>query len=224
MTLALIPARAGSKSIKNKNLANLNGIPLIHYTIEAAKMASCIDEIVVSSDGDSILEYALKQNVKPLKRPEELATDTTQSHEVILHAITHYKEFQYIILLQPTSPLRNSYDIDNAFRIFLETRANALISVSKIDNKILKAFMICENGYLKGICNNTYPFMPRQSLPQTYQSNGAIYIIKRDLFLQNPTFLPEKTKYYIMSDENSIDIDTQKDLDIANNILQQRIK
>lgn len=224
MTLALIPARAGSKSIKNKNLANLNGMPLIHYTIEAAKMASCIDEIVVSSDGDSILEYALKQNVKPLKRPEELATDTTQSHEVILHAITHYKEFQYIILLQPTSPLRNSYDIDNAFRIFLETRANALISVSKIDNKILKAFMICENGYLKGICNNTYPFMPRQSLPQTYQSNGAIYIIKRDLFLQNPTFLPEKTKYYIMSDENSIDIDTQKDLDIANNILQQRIK
>lgn len=224
MTLALIPARAGSKSIKNKNLANLNGIPLIHYTIEAAKMASCIDEIVVSSDGDSILEYALKQNVKPLKRPEELATDTTQSHEVILHAITHYKEFQYIILLQPTSPLRNSYDIDNAFRIFLETRANALISVSKIDNKILKAFMICENGYLKGICNNTYPFMPRQSLPQTYQSNGAIYIIKRDLFLQNPTFLPEKTKYYIMSDENSVDIDTQKDLDIANNILQQRIK
>lgn len=224
MTLALIPARAGSKSIKNKNLANLNGIPLIHYTIEAAKMASCIDEIVVSSDGDSILEYALKQNVKPLKRPEELATDTTQSHEVILHAITHYKEFQYIILLQPTSPLRNSYDIDNAFRIFLETKANALISVSKIDNKILKAFMICENGYLKGICNNTYPFMPRQSLPQTYQSNGAIYIIKRDLFLQNPNFLPEKTKYYIMSDENSIDIDTQKDLDIANNILQQRIK
>lgn len=222
MTLALLPARAGSKSIKNKNLANLNGFPLIHYTIESAKKASCIDEIVVSSDGDSILAYALEQGVRALKRPKELATDSTQSHEVILHALSHYKEFENIILLQPTSPLRDFKDIDNAFRIFVEKKANALISVSAIDNKILKAFITDENGYLRGICNDIYPFMPRQSLPETYQSNGAIYIIKRDLFLQNPNFLPPKTHYYVMNDENSIDIDTHKDLEQANSILQQR--
>ena len=222
MTLALIPARAGSKSIKNKNLVNLNGFPLIHYTIESAKKSNYINEIVVSSDGDSILAYALNQGIKALRRPKELAMDSTQSHEVILHAITHYKEFKYIVLLQPTSPLRDSIDIDNAFRIFLEKKANALISVSKIDNKILKAFITDENGYLKGICNDIYPFIPRQSLPETYQSNGAIYIIKRDLFLQNPNFLPSKTHYYIMSLENSIDIDTKNDLEQASNILQQR--
>lgn len=224
MTLALIPARAGSKSIKNKNLVNLNGFPLIYYTIESAKKANCVDEIVVSSDGDSILEYALKQGVKTLNRPKELAEDTTQSHEVILHALSHHKDFQHIILLQPTSPLRKAHDIDNAFRIFMKKKANALISVSKIDNKILKAFVADDGDCLKGICNNKYPFMPRQSLPQTYQSNGAIYIVKRDLFLKNPSFLPEKTHYYVMSEESSMDIDTQKDLELANNILQQGLE
>lgn len=222
MNLALIPARAGSKSIKNKNLAMLCEKPLLHYTIESAKKAQCIDKIVVSSDGDLILQYALSQGVETLNRPEEIARDSTTSDEVILHTIKHYKDFDNIILLQPTSPLRDSNDIDNAYRIFKEKNANALISVTQTDNKILKAFIANTDGSLHGIHNNTYPFMPRQSLPQTYQSNGAIYIVKRDLFIKNPSFLPQNTHYYLMSEEHSIDIDTLADLEYANKIMQNK--
>ena len=222
MNLALIPARAGSKSIKNKNLAMLCEKPLLYYTIESAKKAQCIDKIVVSSDGDLILQYALSQGVEALNRPEEIARDSTTSDEVILHAIKHYKDFDNIILLQPTSPLRDSNDIDKAYRIFKEKNANALISVTQIDNKILKSFIAKEDGSLQGIHNNTYPFIPRQNLPQTYQSNGAIYIVKRDLFIENPSFLPQNTHYYLMSEEHSIDIDTLADLEYANKIMQNK--
>lgn len=226
MNLALIPARAGSKSIKNKNLAMLCEKPLIYYTIESAKKAQCIDKIVVSSDGDLILEYALSQGVEIICRPKEIARDSTTSDEVILHTINHYtknySDFDTIILLQPTSPLRDSNDIDNAYRIFKEKNANALISVTQTDNKILKAFIANTDGSLQGIHNDIYPFMPRQSLPQTYQSNGAIYIVKRDLFLENPSFLPQNTHYYLMSEEHSIDIDTLADLEYANKIMQNK--
>ena len=220
MTLALIPARAGSKSIKNKNLAPLANHPLIYYTIEAAKAAACIDKIVVSSDGEAILDYAASQNIEILKRPKELATDSTQSHEVLLHALEHYKECEHVVLLQPTSPLRTSEDIDRAYKIFVSKKANALLSVCKVDSKILKSFMANENGELRGIANNTYPFMPRQNLPQTYQSNGAIYIVKRELFVENPSFLPEHTHYYLMEEEASLDIDIMVDLQKA----ESRIK
>lgn len=220
MTLALIPARAGSKGIKNKNLALLANHPLIYYTIQAAKHAACIDKIVVSSDGDAILEYASTQHVEILRRPSELATDSAQSHEVLLHALEHYTACKHVVLLQPTSPLRTSEDIDRAYEIFVSKQANALISVCAVDSKILKSFIADENGELRGIANNTYPFMPRQNLPQTYQSNGAIYILKRELFMENPSFLPEHTHYYEMSHAHSIDIDGALDLELANNILR----
>lgn len=218
--LALIPARAGSKGIKNKNLALLNNKPLLYYTIEAAKQASCVDEIVVSSDGDSILEYAKSCGAKILKRPENLASDTATSAEVVLHTLEHFRDCNELILLQPTSPLRDSGDITEAYQIFKHNQANALLSVTECDNKILKAFVTDENNTLQGICNNHYPFMPRQSLPKTYQSNGAIYIIKRDLFIKQPSFLPPKTHYYVMSEMKSIDIDKQEDLDQAERILK----
>lgn len=219
MILALIPARAGSKGIKNKNLVLLDNKPLIYHTIQAAKNSKYINKIVVSSDGDSILKYANEQNVETLQRPKELALDNTKSHEVVMHAIKNYMQFDTIILLQPTSPFRNSYDIDNAFKIFLDSNANALISVTEYDNKILKAFIVNENNELKGICNDEFPFMLRQELPKTYMSNGAIYIIKRDLFINNPTFLPSNTSFYVMDEKSSIDIDTQKDLEFAKNII-----
>ncbi|GAB0172603.1 N-acylneuraminate cytidylyltransferase [Helicobacter trogontum] len=223
MNLALIPARAGSKSIINKNLAMLGDKPLLYYTIESAKKAQCIDKIVVSSDGDSILEYALSQNVEILNRPKEIAQDSTTSNEVVLHAIKHYKAFDTIILLQPTSPLRDFNDIDAAYKTFKERNANALISVTQTDNKILKAFIANKDDSLQGIHNNDYPFMPRQSLPQTYQSNGAIYIVKSNLFAQNPSFLPSNTHYYLMSEEHSIDIDTWADLEYANTTLRHKV-
>ncbi|EAV9537637.1 acylneuraminate cytidylyltransferase family protein [Campylobacter jejuni] len=217
MSLAIIPARGGSKGIKNKNLVLLNNKPLIYYTIKAALNAKSISKVLVSSDSDVILNYAKSQNVDILKRPISLAQDDTTSDKVLLHALKFYKDYEDVIFLQPTSPLRTNIHIDKAFNLYKNSNANALISVSECDNKILKAF-IDDNGNLKGICDNKYPFMPRQKLPKTYMSNGAIYIVKSNLFLNNPTFLQEKTSCYIMDEKASLDIDTTEDLKRVNNI------
>lgn len=215
--LALIPARAGSKSIKNKNLALLNGKPLLFYTIKEAKKVDFIDEIIVNSDGVEILDYAQMQGVGTLERPKELAGDFTQTSEVVAHTLLH-KNCDEIIILQATSPFRSALDIQNAYKIFKAKNANALISVEPTNNKILKAFIANENGELQGICDNKMPFLPRQKLPKTYQSNGAIYIIKKEAFLEFGTLLPPKTHFYEMA--HSLDIDTLEDLKMANEILK----
>lgn len=220
MTLAIIPARAGSKGIKNKNLVLLHNKPLLYYTINAAKKSKYIDKIVLSSDGDEILKYGKTQDIDILKRPQELALDDTTSDKVVLHALEFYKDYENVILLQPTSPLRTSEHIDKAFKIFKNTNANSLISVSECDNKILKAFMCDEKGNLKGICNDNYPFIPRQKLPKTYISNGAIYILKTKDFLQNPSFLQSNTKHFLMDEISSFDIDNLEDLEKAKRILK----
>ena len=188
---------------------------MLYYTIKAAKNSKYIDKIVLSSDGDEILAYGKTQNINILKRPKELALDDTTSDKVILHALKFYKDYKNIILLQPTSPFRTNIHIDEAFLKFKNENSNSLISVIEYDNKILKAF-IYDNGNLKGICNDKYPFEPRQNLPKTYMSNGAIYIIKSNLFLKNPTFLQKNTNYYIMDEKSSLDIDNENDLIKAN--------
>ncbi|ECR3050548.1 acylneuraminate cytidylyltransferase family protein [Campylobacter coli] len=218
--LAIIPARGGSKGIKNKNLVLLGDKPLIYYTIKAALDAKSISKIVVSSDSNEILNYAKNQNVDTLKRPNELALDGTTSDKVILHTLEFYKDYENVILLQPTSPLRTSGHIDKAFEIFKNTNANSLISVCEYDNKILKAFMCDEKGNLKGICNDNYPFMPRQKLPKTYISNGAIYILKTKDFLQNPSFLQSNTKHFLMDEISSLDIDSLEDLRKVEEVLK----
>ena len=220
MTLALIPARGGSKGIKKKNLTLLQGKPLLYYTINAAKNSKYIDKIVLSSDCDEILNYGKSQDIEILKRPREFALDNTTSDKVILHSLQFYKEYDNIILLQPTSPLRTTSHIDEAFEFFEKEKADSIISVCECDNKILKAFVNDEKDYLKGICNNDYSFMSRQKLPKTYISNGAIYILKIKTFLTNPHFLQEKTKYYLMDEKSSIYIDTLEDFKKAAMLLE----
>lgn len=219
MNLAIIPARAGSKGIKNKNLVSLSGKPLLYYTIEAAKGAACIDKTILSSDGNEILEYGKSQGIEVFKRPVELAQDDTTSDKVILNVLEHYQDYENIILLQPTSPLRTSRQIDEALNKFQNEKANALISVVKYDNKILKAFIVDENEKLRGICNDYFPFTPRQKLPSTYMSNGAIYIVKSELFKKNPNFLPQNTAYFLMDEISSLDIDCTDDLIKAENYM-----
>ncbi|EAH8035273.1 acylneuraminate cytidylyltransferase family protein [Campylobacter jejuni] len=212
MSLAIIPARGGSKGIKNKNLVLLNNKPLIYYTIKAALNTKSISKVVVSSDSDEILNYAKSQNVDILKRPISLARDNTTSDKVLLHALKFYKDYEDVVFLQPTSPLRTNIHIDEAFNLYKNSNANALISVSECDNKILKAFVCNDCGDLAGICNDEYPFIPRQKLPKTYMSNGAIYILKIKEFLNNPSFLQSKTKHFLMDESSSLDIDCLEDL------------
>lgn len=212
--LAIIPARGGSKGLPRKNIINLAGEPLISWTIKSSLDSKYITKTIVSSDSDEILEVAKKYGSYILKRPDEFATDISSSEVVVKHLIESMEEkFDYIILLQPTSPLRDTTDINSAFEKFFSSNATALISVSEYDNKILKAFRENEFGYIEGISNNKYPFMRRQDLPKTYMSNGAIYIVKVEEFLKNNSFFTDKTISFVMNEIKSFDIDVQEDLE-----------
>jgi len=211
--LAIIPARGGSKGIPHKNIIDLLGKPLIAWTIEASLNSKYITKTIVSSDDDEILKISQQFGAQTIKRPSNLAQDETPSEPVIEHVLdTLTEKFEYIILLQPTSPLRDHIDIDNAFKHLFQSQATALISVNKINNKILKAFIKNENGYIQGITNNKFPFSRRQDLPDTVISNGAIYIIKTDSFCSNKSLLTNQTIPYLLSEEKSKDIDILADL------------
>ncbi len=214
--LAIIPARGGSKGLLRKNIIDLAGKPLIAWTIEASLNSKYITKTVVSSDDDEILNISKQYKSDIIKRPSELSLDTTASEPVVKHAIENLKKnenFDYLVLLQPTSPLRDVKNIDDAFDILFKSDANALISVVETNNKILKAFKQNKDGYIDGISNNKYPFMRRQDLPKIYLSNGAIYIIKIDEFLNNNSFFTNKTISYVMDNIKSLDIDTKEDLE-----------
>ena len=211
--LGFIPARGGSKGIPNKNIRNLGRKPLISYTIEEA-LKSNIHRVIVSTEDEEIAEIARSFFAEvPFKRPTELAKDTTKGIEPVLHALKNLSNVDNLLLLQPTSPLRNTIDIDSAFDKLFLANATALISVCEYDNKILKAFKENEFGYIEGISNNNYPFIRRQDLPKTYLSNGAIYIIKVEEFLNRNKFFTDKTVSFVMDAKKSIDLDTLEDLE-----------
>lgn len=214
--LAIIPARGGSKGLPKKNIINLVGKPLLAWTIESSLNSKYISKTIVSSDDDEILKIAHTYQALTIKRPSELALDTTPSEVVVMHVLEELKQqseqYDYVVLLQPTSPLRNTQDIDEALEKLFCSNAKSLISVTKIDNKILKAFIIEDEGYIKGISNNLYPFMRRQDLPKTYISNGAIYIATVNEFIQKNSFFSDQTISYLMDETKSVDVDTKEDL------------
>lgn len=212
--VAIIPARGGSKGIPKKNLINFRGKPLIQWSIEAALQSKYITDVVISSDSDEILSESKKNDkVITLKRPSFLAQDQSRTEPVLLHALENLeKKYNYLILLQPTSPLRTAEDIDKAFEKIFEAKTDTLISVTSLDFHPFKTFTISNSGYLKGIINNDYPFFSRQQLPKTYKANGAIYIIETNIFINNKSLITEQTIPFEMSNEKSLDIDTLDDL------------
>ncbi|WP_198519845.1 acylneuraminate cytidylyltransferase family protein [Polaribacter sp. ALD11] len=212
--LAIIPARGGSKGIRRKNMVNFNGKPLIQWSIDAANKSKYITDILVTSDDDEILEYARKTNgVIDLKRPKELAKDNSRTEPVLVHALKNIdKEYDYLILLQPTSPLRTTEDIDLAFQKLINSEGASLISVCNIEVHPYKSFKVDKNGFLQGIINNEFPFYPRQKLPKVYKPNGAIYIIETAIFLKLEKLHTQRTIHYEMSKEKSLDVDVLTDL------------
>lgn len=214
--LGIITARGGSKGLPDKNLLKLAGKPLVSWTIEASIKSSLITTTLVTSDDERILKIAKSyEDVIALKRPDELAEDDTPSEPVIEHALlammSREEKFDSFVLLQPTSPLRDSTEIDSALKLYYKKNAESLISVTEVDNKILKAFYE-EDGFARTISRPEYPFMPRQSLPATYVSNGAVYIVNAELFLKYKKFYYEHTVLHKMTIDHSLDIDTEKDL------------
>lgn len=215
--LGVIPARSGSKRLKNKNTLLLNGKPLVNWTIEAATFSKYIDKVVVTSDSKVILNLASRYDVDTLIRPKELATDIASSIDVVLHAIEEKGEgYDYVILLQPTSPLRTAQHIDKAIEQLINKKSHAIISVCKVEHSPLWSNTLPPNGGMDNFLSDEVINKRSQDLPTYYRLNGAIYICEIKHLKENKSFLlKEKSTAYIMNRKSSIDIDSQDDLSIA---------
>lgn len=216
--LALIPARGGSKGIKDKNIIPLAGKPLIAYSIEAAKKSKYIDSIVVTTDSERIAEVAKRYGARvPFLRPVELAADTSKTIDAVLHAIKTLRSmgenYDTLVLLQPTQPLRTTDDIDKAIELYYENGENGLVSISPVDDSPLLIRSIDEDGKLINLLSQNSTCR-RQDMPNYYKVNGCIYINKIDELNENTSFNDNKVPF-IMDKEHSIDIDEMSDLWMA---------
>jgi len=219
--LAIIPARGGSKRLPRKNILNLCDKPLIAYSIEAGLKSKYIDKVVVTSDCDEILNISKKYGADIITRPFELAEDTSSSFVAIKHTLDNFKEYDYIILLQPTSPLRDERDIDESIE-FLANR-DAVISVCETDHSPLWANTLDESKSLKGFLKDEILNKRSQDIKPYYRLNGAIYICKANKLLEEETFFIKDNIYaYQMDRNNSIDIDHEIDFKIAEVLLNSK--
>lgn len=223
-SIAIIPARSGSKGLKDKNIRLLNGMPLIWYSIQAAITSKCFDEVMVSTDSEKYAEIARECGaVVPFLRSERMSMDATSSWDAVQEVLDNYrnmgKEFDTVMLLQPTSPLRSADDIKKAFSIYQENGADSVVSVCEVDHSPLWCNVLPENRCLDGfIKSEVKESSGRQSLPIYYRINGAIYLTKiTDELGAN---LYSKSGYaYIMPQDKSVDIDTELDFRMAEFLL-----
>jgi CMP-N-acetylneuraminic acid synthetase len=217
MRIALITARGGSQGLPRKNVIGLLGIPLIAWTIKAALRSKSIDKVYVSSEDEEILEVSKAYGANLIERPLELSRDDTPSAPVISHAIeflkTIYGNFETLLLLQPTSPLRTEVHIDESFELYeSKTNGSTVISCSTPDICIPKCFKASEDGTMLPIFGDDSSYKRRQDLSEFFYPNGAIYIFSRKDF-EDSNLIPSKRIYpYIMANDVSIDIDDLNDL------------
>ncbi len=221
--LAIIPARGGSKRLPRKNILDLNGKPLITYSIEAGLTSKYIDKVLVTSDDDEILGVSKRYKADIIKRPDYLASDTATSFDAIKHSINNIEKYDYIVLLQPTSPLRTSKHIDEAIELLGEKGANAIISVSQMEHSPLWSNTLDDSLSMKGFLDDKILNKRSQDLETYYRLNGAIYICKTDKLLEEKSFfIKDKIYAYVMHRERSIDIDEKIDFRIASIFMEDR--
>ena len=209
--LSIIPARGGSKGLPRKNILPLRGKPLIAWTIEAAQRASSVGRVVVSTDDDEIADVALGFNCDvPFRRPAELATDIATSMDVLFHALAEISGWEYVVLLQATSPLRTFEDIDAAFERMTKVGAPACVSVCGVEESPYWMYTLAGGDRLVSLLPAT-AVTRRQDLPPAYILNGAIYIAEINWLKSSRTFTTHETVGYVMPRARSIDIDTYED-------------
>ena len=222
--ISIIPARGGSKGIPRKNIKLLNGKPLISYSIDASNSCSLIDETYVSTEDAEISEISKGNNAEVIERPDELASDDSSSIDVILHVLDYLENRgelpDLFVLLQPTSPLRTSEDIEASINSFLESDCDSLVSVCELDHRSLLNFSL-EDGFLVQNNNESLFNSRRQDIPTHYSLNGAIYITTPEFIRKNKSFYSDKTIPHVMSKEKSIDIDTSFDFKLAEFLLNE---
>lgn len=228
--LAIIPARGGSKGLPGKNIKPLCGKPLIGWTIEQAQSSKYIDEIFVSTDSNEIAAVAEDFGIKvPFLRPAELATDTSPSSAFVLHTIDYYRnkgqEFDYILLLEPTSPLRDITDINIAIEQLLNhDTAKSIVGVSKVE-ATHPAFLvdISKEGLLKPYLKEMKT-LRRQELSDLYFFEGSLYLSDIDFYIKEQTFYHDLTLPYVVPKYKVYEIDDIVDFYIVEKILELKLK
>lgn len=224
--IAIIPARSGSKGLKDKNIIDLNGKPLLDYTIQAALKSECFDEIMVSTDSEVYAKIAKECGANvPFLRSVELSGDTASTWDTVREVLMKYESkgmtFDYIVLLQPTSPLRDEEDIREAFNMLVNLNANNLTAVTEVEHPVQWCFKLPDNYKLDDMAKSPYNYMRRQQLEKYYHENGAIYIIDaKKIMDKSYNFYADKCVAYVMPREKSIDIDAKIDLFVARELMR----
>jgi N-acylneuraminate cytidylyltransferase len=223
--LVIIPARGGSKGIPHKNIKPLDGKPLIHYTIDEAREIVGDEDICVSTDDPEIIKCVEVYGLKvPFVRPEELATDTAGTYEVLLHALNFYEKqgrhYDVVLLLQNTSPFRKAEQIKEALKLYTPD-VDMVVSVKECAaNPYYCVFEEDNNGYLH-VCKGNGNIFRRQDAPKVYEYNGAIYIMNAETLKTTHMHKMQKRVKYVMDDLSSFDLDTMWDWEMAERIISK---
>lgn len=224
--IAIIPARSGSKGLKDKNIKLLNGKPMMAYTIEAAINSGEFECVHVSTDSLEYAQIAQKYGADvPFFRSEHLATDVASSWDVVFEVLEKYRElgeeFDTFTLLQPTSPLRTMRDINKAYELYKAKTANAIVSVCETEHSPLFCNTLNDDLKLDDFIDKKYLGIPRQQLPAYFRLNGAIYISDIQYFYTHKDIYHEKCYAYIMDQKSSVDIDSDIDFIIAEKYMER---
>lgn len=206
--LAIIPARGGSKGIPRKNIKLLAEKPLIAWTIESALKARGIERVIVSTEDEDIAAVAKQFGAEiPFMRPMALAQDDTPSIAPVLHAIEQLPSFDWVLLLQPTSPLRSVEDIEGIIQFCRDEGAPSSASITKASKHPFWMYQRNDNKCLQPLIRNLPEITRRQDLPNVYVLNGALYLAHTDWLIENQVFISQETLGYVMPEERSADID-----------------
>lgn len=224
--LVVIPARGGSKGIPRKNIKPFAGKPLIYYTIDTARAIVPDEDICVSTDDDEIIQVVEDYGLEvPFKRPDELATDTAGSYEVLLHALDFYEKqgrhYDVLLLLQNTSPFRTVEHVKEALRLYTP-EVDMVVSVKECAaNPYYCVFEENKEGYLH-VCKGDGTIYRRQDAPKVYEYNGAVYVINTESLKKQHLHQFAKRIKYVMDEKSSFDLDTMNDWMIAEKIAENK--
>jgi len=224
--LGIIPARGGSKGLPKKNIKILGEKPLIAWSIEAGLKSKLINKVIVTSDNNEIIDISRKYGAEiPFIRPSDLASDTATTRDVLVHAINDFsfkgENYDYIVLLQPTSPFRKVSDIDAAILKAIENPVDMVVAVKETNsNPYYVLFEDDENGYLRK--SKDGDFSRRQDCPKVYEYTGSIYVIKVSSLLENESLAFNRVEKYLTEDIHSIDIDNLLDFQYAEFLLENK--
>lgn len=220
--MAVIPARGGSKGLPRKNLRVVGGRPMLAWSIAAARESKYLDRTILSSDDEEIIRAAKHFGCDvPFVRPADLSRDDTPGVEPILHALRRLPGYAYVVVLQPTSPLRTGEDIDRALDLCVQTAAPACVSVTKVDQHPEWMYRLEPGGRLQPLLGRWKTVVRRQDLAPVYSLNGAVYVARTDWLLESKTFLVDGTVAYVMPRARSVDIDTESDLQEVEAIMRE---